>query len=121
MGGSVKHYRPKYVRIISLLFVVHFTVVLNLPLSQQTNMKHDEIRQDKPALQETASVEAEKVLDSVKCTFLYELQAKFVFNASAIVTFKSQYENPAAKIIVNGSLSNSFFPHRGSKQGCGAS
>lgn len=63
-------------------------------------------------------LDAEKVFDSVRWTFLYKVLEKFGFNNILIEAFKAVYNNPTARIKINGSLSNSFILERSCRQGC---
>lgn len=61
------------------------------------------------------SLNAEKAFDSVRCSFLYKVLAKF------IATFQALYDSPSTRIKVNGALSNPITLKRRMRQGCPAS
>lgn len=63
-------------------------------------------------------LDAEKAFDSVRWTFLYKVLDKFGFHHTLIEAFKTVYNNPTARIKINGSLSNSFILERSCRQGC---
>lgn len=63
-------------------------------------------------------LDAEKVFDSVRWTFLYKVLDKFGFPHTLIEALKAVYNNPTARIKINGSLSNSFILERSCRQGC---
>ena len=67
------------------------------------------------------SLDAEKAYDSVRWKFLYRVLAKFGFHESFISVFQALYDNPTARIKVNGALSKSITLERGTRQGCPAS
>uniref|UniRef100_A0A671WUY0 Reverse transcriptase domain-containing protein n=1 Tax=Sparus aurata TaxID=8175 RepID=A0A671WUY0_SPAAU len=63
-------------------------------------------------------LDAEKAFDSVRWTFLYKVLDKFGFHHTLIEAFKAVFNNPTARIKINGSLSNSFTLERSCRQGC---
>ena len=64
------------------------------------------------------SIDAEKAFDSVNWDFLYRTLHRFGFHARIIKTIQSLYNNPTARVKVNGYLSNRFTLERGTRQGC---
>lgn len=64
------------------------------------------------------SIDAEKAFDSVSWTFLYRVLHRFNFHNRIINTIQTLYDNPTARVKVNGYLSNSFSLERGTRQGC---
>ncbi len=63
-------------------------------------------------------LDAEKAFDSVRWTFLYKVLHKFGFHHTLSESFKAVYNNPTARIKINGSFSNSFILERSCRQGC---
>ena len=67
------------------------------------------------------SVDAEAAYDRVSWRFLYAVLGRFGFNKEAIHCVKSLYQQPTARIKVNGSLSEKFTLQRSTRQGCSLS
>lgn len=67
------------------------------------------------------SLDAEKAYDCVSWVFLYEVLERFGLNKKAIQCIKALYQNPTAKIKINGSLTESIHLERSTRQGCGLS
>lgn len=64
------------------------------------------------------SLDAEKAFDRVNWEFLYQTLDRFGFDNNFVNMISSLYQQPTAKIKINGSLSPSFGLHRGTRQGC---
>lgn len=64
------------------------------------------------------SLDAEKAFDRVNWEFLYSALEKLGFNDKSVQCIKSLYQNPTARVRVNGSLSERFLLERGTRQGC---
>jgi len=64
------------------------------------------------------SLDAEKAFDRVNWEFLYRTLQKFGFHPSFIRTIQALYNDPRAKIKINGDISASFGLERGTRQGC---
>lgn len=67
------------------------------------------------------SIDAEKSFDSVNWNFLYRVLHTFGFHENIIKTIQALYDNPTARIKINGYLSNSIKLQRGTRQGCACS
>lgn len=67
------------------------------------------------------SIDAEKSFDSVNWNFLYRVLHTFGFHENIIKTIQALYDNPTARIKINGYLSNSIKQQRGTRQGCACS
>lgn len=65
-----------------------------------------------------ASLDAEKVFDSVEWEYLWHVLDKFNIGPKFISWIKLMYANPTARVRTNGSLSSPFKLHRGMRQGC---
>lgn len=88
---------------------------------------HDDIRrtlhiinhiQNKNITAALIRLDAEKAFDSVNWTFLYQVLRKFGFYDKAVQCIKTLYQKPAARIRINGSLTESINLERSTRQGC---
>ena len=67
------------------------------------------------------SVDAEKAFDSVNWIYLYKVLERFGLNKESVKCIKTRavlYQEPTARIKVNGSLTDSFALGRSTRQGC---
>ena len=67
------------------------------------------------------ALDSRKAFDSVRWAFLYKVMTKFGFHDTFIKVIQALYDNPTARIKINGDLSDAFVLQRGSRQGCGIS
>lgn len=64
------------------------------------------------------SLDAEKAFDSVSWRYLFRVLFKFGFSEIMINSIKAIYDNPTARIKINGHLSEPLTLERGVRQGC---
>lgn len=67
------------------------------------------------------SVDAKAAFDSTSWTYLYMVLERFGFNEKSVNCIKALYQEPTARIKVNGSLTKPFYLKRGTRQGCSLS
>ena len=67
------------------------------------------------------SIDAEAAYDRVSWRFLYAVLTRFGFNEQALHCVKTLYQQPTARIKINGSLSGKFALQRSTRQGCSLS
>lgn len=67
------------------------------------------------------SLDAEKAFDSVNWRYMYRVFNEFGFSGLAVNSIKAIYDNPTARLKMNGHVSNSFRLERGGRQGCALS
>lgn len=64
------------------------------------------------------SLDSEKALDSVSWQYLFHVLFTFGFSEIMINSIKAIYDNPMARIKINGHLSEPLMLERGVRQGC---
>ena len=64
------------------------------------------------------SLDAEKAFDCVGWTYLYKVLGKFGFNGDFIKCIRSLYDEPTARVKVNGTLTDRIKLERSTRQGC---
>lgn len=88
---------------------------------------HDNIRRTLHVIQEVKrkgesalllSLDAEKAFDSVSWKFLYLCLEAFGFSKESINCIQSLYQDPMARIQINGNLTNWFKLEGSTRQGC---
>ncbi len=66
-------------------------------------------------------MDADKAFDLVSWRFLYRALKRFRFHVEFIKGISALYNNPTARIKINGYLSDTIKSERGTRQGCGLS
>lgn len=66
-------------------------------------------------------LDAEKAFDCVSWAFLYQVLQRLCFNEKAIQCIRTLYQQPTAKIKINGNLTESINLERSARQGCSLS
>ena len=77
----------------------------------------DEIQKTKTSAM-LVSIDAEKAFDSVNWLYLYKVMERLGFNEKSVQIIKTLYQEPSARVKINGSLSRSFKLERSTRQGC---
>ena len=67
------------------------------------------------------SIDAEAAYDRVSWRFLYAVLGRLGFNEESVHCIRSIYQQPTARVKVNGSLSDRFELRRSTRQGCSLS
>ena len=67
------------------------------------------------------AIDAEAAYDRVSWRFLYAVLKRFGFDKEALQCVRTLYQNPSARVKVNGSLTSRFNLQRSTRQGCSLS